>query len=72
MPRLIRFMLTRLATGFAIGCVVGFLVWPNYALTSGAMSGSVENYIAQGLFIYLFASTISMGYLATALLLEAE
>ncbi|AJC82478.1 hypothetical protein IE4803_PB00435 (plasmid) [Rhizobium etli bv. phaseoli str. IE4803] len=65
MPRMIRFMLTRLATGFAIGSAVGFCVWQN----GFAAAGTLENY-AQGLFIYLFASTISMGYLATALLLE--
>ncbi|WP_082928889.1 hypothetical protein [Rhizobium bangladeshense] len=66
MPRMIRFMLTRLATGFAIGCPVGFFVWQN----GFALTGAIENYLAQALFIYLFASTISMGYLATALLLE--
>ncbi|MBB3166079.1 hypothetical protein FHS25_006595 [Rhizobium laguerreae] len=34
------------------------------------MAGAIDDYLAQGLFIYLFASTIAMGYLATALLLE--
>ena len=68
---MIRFILTRLATGFAIGCAVGFLVWQNGSW-SGASAQAPDSYIAQGLFIYLFASTISMGYLATALLLEAE
>lgn len=72
MPRMISFMLTRLATGFAIGCAVGFLIWQNGFLPFGSAPGEFQNYIAQGLFIYLFASTISMGYLATALLLEAE
>lgn len=72
MPRMIRFMLTRLATGFAIGCAVGFLVWQNGSWSSSAPAGALESYLAQGLFIYLFASTISMGYLATALLLETE
>lgn len=66
MPRMIRFLLTRLATGFAIGCAVGFFVWQN----GFAVPGAIENYLAQALFIYLFASSISMGYLATALLLE--
>ncbi|ASR09891.1 hypothetical protein CHY08_22460 (plasmid) [Rhizobium leguminosarum bv. viciae] len=66
MPRMIRFMLTRLATGFAIGCAVGFFVWQN----GFAVAGAIDDYLAQGLFIYLFASTIAMGYLATALLLE--
>ena len=66
MPCMIRFMLTRLATGFAIGCAVGFFVWQN----GFAVPGAIENYLAQALFIYLFASSISMGYLATALLLE--
>ncbi|ARM92204.1 hypothetical protein RHEC894_PE00180 (plasmid) [Rhizobium sp. CIAT894] len=72
MPRMISFMLTRLATGFAIGCVVGFVVWRNGFLPFGSAAGEVQHYIAQGLFIYLFASTIGMGYLATALLLEVE
>ncbi|MBX4927664.1 hypothetical protein [Rhizobium binae] len=66
MPPMIRFMLTRLATGFAIGCGVGSFVWHN----GFAAAGNSEDFLAQGLFIYLFASTISMGYLATALLLE--
>ncbi|UVD60830.1 hypothetical protein NE852_30115 (plasmid) [Rhizobium sp. Pop5] len=72
MPRMIRFMLIRLATGFAIGCAVGFFAFQSGFLPSGSAAGTIENYIAQGLFIYLFASTIGMGYLATALLLEAE
>ncbi|RUM05679.1 hypothetical protein [Rhizobium fabae] len=72
MPRMISFILTRLATGFAIGCATAFLVWQNGFFSPGAMAGNLDNYLAQGLFIYLFASTISMGYLATALLLEEE
>ncbi|MBY5359847.1 hypothetical protein HFO97_07625 [Rhizobium leguminosarum] len=72
MPRMIRFILTRLATGFAIGCAVGFVVWHNGILSSTSTAGNLENYLAQVLFIYLFASTMSMGYLATALLLEEE
>lgn len=72
MPRMIRFILTRLATGFAIGCAVGFLVWQKGSWSSGASAQAPDSYIAQGLFIYLFASTIGMGYLATALLLETE
>ncbi|MBB4255900.1 MULTISPECIES: hypothetical protein [Rhizobium] len=72
MPRMISFILTRLATGFAIGCATGFLVWQNGFLSSSAAAGTLENYLAQGLFMYLFASTISMGYLSTALLLEED
>ncbi|AXA43008.1 hypothetical protein ACU8OR_27720 (plasmid) [Rhizobium leguminosarum] len=72
MPRMISFILTRLATGFAIGCAVGFVVWQNGLLSSTSMTGTLEKYLAQGLFIYLFASTMSMGYLATALLMEEE
>ncbi|MGO7542987.1 hypothetical protein ACC680_30965 [Rhizobium ruizarguesonis] len=72
MPRMISFILTRLATGFVIGCAVGFVVWQNGLLYSTSAAGTLENYLAQGLFIYLFASTMSMGYLATALLLEEE
>ncbi|NKL36831.1 hypothetical protein GFL49_24175 [Rhizobium leguminosarum bv. viciae] len=70
MPRMISFILTQLTTGFAIGCAAGSLVLQNGFLSSSAMAGTLENYLAQGLFVYLFASTISMGYLATALLLE--
>ncbi|WP_042120021.1 hypothetical protein [Rhizobium etli] len=69
MPCMIRFMLTRLATGFTVGCAVGFFIWQNWQ-NGFAVTDTVENYLAQALFIYLFASTISMGYLATALLLE--
>lgn len=72
MPPMIRFILTRLATGFAIGCVAGFLVWRNGFLPSSSVAVPLENYLAQGLFVYFFASTMSMGYLATALLLEEE
>ncbi|MGO8125390.1 hypothetical protein ACC728_30655 [Rhizobium ruizarguesonis] len=72
MPRMISFILTRLATGFAIGCAVGFAVWQNGLFSSTSTAGTLESYLAQGLFIYLFASTMSMGYLATALLLEEE
>ncbi|TAU79267.1 hypothetical protein [Rhizobium leguminosarum] len=70
MPRMISFILTRLATGFAIGCAVGFVVWQNGLLTTTTTAGT--HYLAQGLFIYFFASTMSVGYLATALLLEEE
>nr|WP_064697804.1 hypothetical protein [Rhizobium aegyptiacum] len=63
---IIRFMLTRLATGFAIGCAVGSFVWKD----SFAAADTVENYLARGLFTYLFAGTNGMAYLATALLLE--
>ncbi|MBB3356201.1 hypothetical protein FHT70_006191 [Rhizobium sp. BK049] len=45
---------------------MGFFVWQN----GFAAAETLENYLAQGLFIYLFASTVSVGYLATALLLE--
>jgi hypothetical protein len=51
---------------------VGFAVWQNGLFSSTSTAGTLENYLAQGLFIYLFASTMSMGYLATALLLEEE
>nr|WP_245270638.1 hypothetical protein [Rhizobium sp. Pop5] len=51
---------------------MGFFAFQSGFLPSGSAAGTIENYIAQGLFIYLFASTIGMGYLATALLLEAE
>ncbi|WP_064709243.1 hypothetical protein [Rhizobium bangladeshense] len=66
MPCMIRFMLTRFAAGFAIGCTVGLVICQQAFPATGA----VENYLVHGLFVYFFASTIGMGYLATALLLE--
>ncbi|NKM88100.1 hypothetical protein GFL54_28175 [Rhizobium laguerreae] len=66
MPPLISFMLTRLATGFAIGGIAGAIVWIN-GLSEMFPSNVSERWLAQGLFIYLFASTIGGGYLATAL-----
>ncbi|MBY5814639.1 hypothetical protein [Rhizobium leguminosarum] len=66
MPPLISFMLTRLAIGFAIGGIAGAIVWIN-GLSEMFPSPVWERWLAQGLFIYLFASTIGGGYLATAL-----
>ncbi|MBY5405112.1 hypothetical protein HFO93_25365 [Rhizobium leguminosarum] len=69
MPRLISFMLTRIAAGAGLGCVVGLVVWSNgFAGISSA--SSTDYYIAQGMFVYLFASTLGVGYLATALMLD--
>ncbi|MBY3102321.1 hypothetical protein HFO69_32275 [Rhizobium laguerreae] len=66
MPPLVSFMLTRLAIGFAIGGTAGAIVWIN-GLSEMFPSNVSERWLAQGLFIYLFASTIGGGYLATAL-----
>ncbi|MDF0659413.1 hypothetical protein RJJ37_05190 [Rhizobium redzepovicii] len=69
MPRLISFMLTRLAAGAGLGCAVGFVVWNNRF--AGMYSASpTDYYVAQGLFVYLFASMLGVGYLITALMLE--
>lgn len=66
MPPLVNFMLTRLAAGFAIGAAVGLAIWSNTIAPAFPSSG----YVAQGLFIYQFASTIGVCYLATALMLD--
>jgi hypothetical protein len=70
MPRLISFMLTRLLTGFSIGVVVGVAVWINGLSPIGSSLDGPESYMMPGLFIYLFGSTIGVGYLATALFLD--
>lgn len=70
MPGLIFFILTRLSIGFAIGCAAGFAIWRSGFSDMGAGLGSLEHLVIEGLFIYLFASAIGMGYLATALLLD--
>ena len=67
MPGLISFMLTRFVAGAGLGCISGFLIWNNGFVGMSAAS-STDYYLAQGLFVYLFAST--MGYLATALMLD--
>ncbi|OWV84705.1 hypothetical protein ATY81_09185 [Rhizobium sp. R72] len=70
MPRLIWFILTRFMTGFALGCATGLWIWNMYICGSEhgmALSGSL---IAQVFFTYLFASTMGIGYMATALWTE--
>lgn len=68
MPPLIRFLLTRFATGFLIGTAAGLAIWQGGAWPEGPDAS--ERYIAIGLFLYLFASTFGVGYLATALMLD--
>jgi len=68
MPRLIWFLVTRLSAGFAIGCLAGLAIWRFCSLGTGIES--LDYYVAQGMFIYLFGSTIAAGYLATALWLD--
>jgi NhaP-type Na+/H+ or K+/H+ antiporter len=70
MPRLIWFILTRFITGFALGCVTGLLIWQIRIGAMGYRMVFPDSFIAQGLFIYLFASTIGLGYMATALWIE--
>jgi hypothetical protein len=68
MPHLIWFLLTRLSAGFAIGSVAGLAIW-----RVGSWGAGIEvpdYYVAQGMFVYLFGSTIAAGYLATALWLD--
>lgn len=66
MPPLISFMITRLSTGFVIGCVCGLAcIWgplAPYSVQSSAVSILLT--------LYGFGSTFSLGYLATALVLE--
>lgn len=66
MPALIHFMVTRLATGFAIGAVAGMAIWLN-GFDRTFQSGGSSLWVAQGLFIYIFGSSMALGYLATAL-----
>jgi hypothetical protein len=66
MPPLVTFIVTRLAIGFALGVAAGFVVW----IKSIAPVSSSHGYVAAGLFIYQFASTIGVCYLATALMLD--
>ncbi len=66
MPALIRFMITRLATGFAIGAAAGMAIWWN-GFDRTFQSGGADLWVAQGLFIYVFGSSLALGYLATAL-----
>ncbi|MBO9126935.1 MULTISPECIES: hypothetical protein [unclassified Rhizobium] len=70
MPPLIRFMLTRLAIGFALGALTGVVVWA--INLSQLYPPNPERWIAQSLFVYLFASTMGVGYLATSLFLDVE
>ncbi|MFS8055597.1 hypothetical protein QD357_22500 [Rhizobium sp. BR 317] len=70
MPRLISFMLTRLLIGFAIGTVVGLIIWTNGVSPVALSLVAPERYIAFGMFVYLFASTIGISYFSTALFLD--
>jgi len=68
MPHLIWFLLTRLSAGFAIGSMAGLAIW-----RVGSWGAGIEvpdYYVAQGMFVYLFGSTIAAGYLVTALWLD--
>ncbi|WFU13360.1 hypothetical protein QA646_29585 (plasmid) [Rhizobium sp. CB3090] len=70
MPRLISFMLTRLLIGFAMGTVVGLIIWTNGVSSVASSLVTPERYIAFGMFVYLFASTIGISYFSTALFLD--
>jgi hypothetical protein len=68
MPPLISFMITRMSIGFLIGCVCGLAcIWGPLAPYS--IQSSVVSIL---LMLYGFGSTFSLGYLATALVLEGE
>ncbi|MBY5494255.1 hypothetical protein ACC689_07810 [Rhizobium ruizarguesonis] len=66
MPPLVTFIVTRLAIGFLLGATAGFVVW----IKSIAPVSPSYSYVAQGMFIYQFASTIGVCYLATALMFD--
>ncbi|WP_168880171.1 hypothetical protein [Rhizobium sp. P28RR-XV] len=66
MPQLISFMIIRLLIGFVIGGLTGLCVWAN-GFSEAFTAESPDRWVEQGLFIYFFASTIAIGYLATAL-----
>jgi hypothetical protein len=69
MPQLIAFMLTRLSIGFALGILTALAIWSNGFAPAGSAASS-DYYVAQAVFLYLFGSTIALGYLATALWLD--
>ncbi len=74
MPRspltpLIHFMLVRLSTGFVIGALTALgIAMTGFPVGPGV--GTYTDLLAFGLFLYLFASTMAIGYLATALMLD--
>lgn len=70
MPPLISFMITRLALGFSLGSVTGVVVWVNNI--SQLLTPNPEDWVAQGVFIFLFGSSIAAGYLATSLFLDVD
>jgi hypothetical protein len=70
MPQLIAFMLTRLSIGFALGMLTALAIWFNGFAPAGSAASSSDYYIAQAVFLYLFGSTIALGYLSTALWLD--
>jgi hypothetical protein len=71
MPRLVSFMLTRLSIGFALGIATALAIWSNgFPAISG--SHGHHDFVALCLFVYGFGSSIALGYLATALVLEIE
>lgn len=72
MPRLIRFIIIRMAIGFLIGSVVGSIVWTTGFADSAGSLGGAGGYVAQGLFIFAFGDTIALGYLGTALMMESD
>ena len=72
MPRLIWFILTRFLTGFALGCITGMLIWQLQISGLGSGMDSSNSFIARGLFMYFFASTLGIGYMATSLLIETS
>lgn len=69
LPPFIHFMLVRLSIGFVIGVLTALAI----AMTGfpvGPGVGVYTHLLAFGLFLYLFASTMAIGYLATALMLD--
>ena len=68
MPPLIRYVITRMSIGFALGAVVAMALVVFSPEAIGSPSGLLET----GLIVYGLGSTFAAGYLATALALEAE
>ncbi|AXV16074.1 hypothetical protein CYG48_10445 [Neorhizobium sp. SOG26] len=68
MPPLIRYIILRLVTGFAIGCAcaLALILGPlkDYPMPAGGL--------AAWLMIYGVASTFALGFLATALAMDGE
>jgi hypothetical protein len=68
MPPLIRYVITRMSIGFAMGAGAAMAMVAFTPTAIGSPSGLLET----SLLAYGLGSTFAIGYLATALALDAE